>query len=1177
VERLTAIALEPARLTVSGAPEGFDAFVAGEAAKRRGGLVIFVAADDAKASAALETARFFAPDLEVLHFPAWDCLPFDRVSPRSDIESRRLATLAALAKRVQGQGPALVITTVNAVVQRVPPRATIAQASFPVKAGAVVDLDALTRFLTRNSFVRAGTVREPGEYALRGGIVDLWPPGSDDPIRLDFFGSQLETIKRFDADTQRSRDTIPSVELLPASEAPLDPETISRFRAGYVAAFGAVTEEDPLYAAISAGRKHAGMEHWLPLFHEAMETLFDYTGSVPMFFTAQAEEALKARLELIADYYATRRSLREAEGEKGLRKGTMLAAPYKPLRPDALYLTGAEWEKFYSSRNARILSPFAAPDSKNALNAGARPGRDFAPERAQEGKSGARVNVFEAAANHLRALQQEGKRVIVACWSEGSAERMGGVLADHGLAALKRISNWSEALALHESAVGLVVWGLEHGFEGPDFAVVTEQDVLGDRMVRSRGRRRRSQNFLAEASSLSAGDLVTHIEHGVGRYLGLKTIEVANAPHDCLELQYDGGKLFLPVENIELLTRYGSEESGVQLDKLGGLGWQSRKARMKERVREIAAELIRIAASRALKKMSPVEPPTGAYDEFSARFPYQETEDQERAIADVVDDFGKEHPMDRLICGDVGFGKTEIALRAAFVVAMSGQQVAVIVPTTLLARQHYKNFMERFAGLPIKIAQLSRFTTGKEAAIVKEDLASGKVDIVIGTHALLAKKISFRNLGLLIVDEEQHFGVSHKEQLKSIKTDVHVLTLTATPIPRTLQLALSGVRDLSLITTAPIDRLAVRTYVTPFDPLILREALQREHYRGGQSFYVVPRISDLTAAAEFIKETVPELKFTVAHGQLATAQLEDAMTAFYDGKVDVLISTNIVESGLDIPTANTLIVHRADRFGLAQLYQLRGRIGRSKQRAYAYLTTPAAAKITAGAERRLHVLQSLDSLGAGFSVASHDLDLRGAGNLVGDEQSGHIREVGIELYQAMLEEAVASLRTGEAGESREAWSPQINLGAPVLIPDEYVADLNVRMSLYRRLAEIEGKSDIDAFAAELIDRFGPIPEEVENLLKIVTIKQLCHAAQVAKIDAGPKGATITFRDNSFPNPSALIAFITEDHETMRVRPDHTLVVIRNWPEPEQRLKGIDRLLTHLAEIAEESPAERSAG
>jgi transcription-repair coupling factor (superfamily II helicase) len=743
---------------------------------------------------------------------------------------------------------------------------------------------------------------------------------------------------------------------------------------------------------------------------------------------------------------------------------------------------------------------------------------------------------------------------------------MGGVLSDHGITALKRVANWREAAELHGKAVGIAVLQIDHGFEAPDFAVVTEEDILGDRMVRPRGRARRSQHFLQEASALAAGDLVTHIEHGIGRYLGLKTIEVQSAPHDCLELQYDGGKLFLPVENIDLLTRFGSEESGVQLDRLGGAGWQHRKARMKARIREMAAELIRIAAARTLKEMPAMEMPRGLYDEFCARFPYVETEDQERAIGDVIEDLTKGRPMDRLVCGDVGFGKTEVALRAAFVAAMSGSQVAVVVPTTLLARQHYRTFRDRFTGLPVRIAQLSRFVPAKEAKEIKSALAEGKVDIIIGTHALLAKSIAFRDLGLLIVDEEQHFGVAHKERLKALRADVHVLTLTATPIPRTLQLALSGVRDLSLITTPPVDRLAVRTYITPFDPLILREALLREHYRGGQSFYVVPRISDLGHAMEFLKETVPEIKAASAHGQIGAAQLEETMTAFYDGKIDVLISTNIVESGLDIPTANTLVVHRADMFGLAQLYQLRGRIGRSKQRAYAYLTTPADRKMTEGAQRRLQVLQSLDQLGAGFSVASHDLDIRGAGNLLGEEQSGHVREVGIELYQDMLEEAVASLRTGQGSEIPDAWSPQINLGTAVLIPENYVPDLNVRMSLYRRLSELDER-EIDSFAAEMIDRFGPMPEEAGHLLKIAAIKQLCRTASVEKIEAGPKGATISFRNNAFANAVGLVKLIAEHAGTMKVRPDQKVVVMRDWPTPESRLKGAEALLRQLARLA----------
>src|SRR5215472_2052901 len=1157
MDRLSYIAKTEGRLTVTGAPEGFDAYLAAEAAERRKGLVIFVAPDDLKAELAIQAVRFFAPELTVLPFPAWDCLPYDRVSPKSDIESTRLATLAALARRKKGAGHAVVVTTINAILQRVPPRSAIEEASFFARVGHTVEHEKLVAFLAANGYGRASTVREPGEFALRGGIIDLWPPGTPDPLRLDFFGTTLEAIRQFDAETQLSSDQLEQIEILPASETPLDPESISRFRAGYVAEFGPAVD-DPLYESVSAGRKHQGMEHWLPLFHDHLENLFDYAPDALLFLSHQTEEAKSARLELVADYYATRRQFLDHKGEG---KENVGAPPYKPLKPERLYLTGEEWRAALSVSAVRELSPFQAPESMHTVDAGGKVARDFAPERAAGG-----TNVFEAAAGYVKALVAAKKRVVVAAWSEGSAERLGGVLADHGLDAMRSVENWPDALKMHTHGVGVGVLGLEHGIEGQDFAIVAEQDILGDRMVRPRAKSKRAQNFLTEASSLAPGDLVTHIEHGIGRYIGLRTIDVADAPHDCLELQYDGGKLFLPVENIELLTRYGADEGTTQLDRLGGAGWQSRKARMKARVREIAAELIRIAAARQLKSLPAVDPPQGLYDEFCARFPYQETEDQERAIGETIEDLAKGRPMDRLVCGDVGFGKTEVALRTAFAVAMSGEQVAVVVPTTLLARQHFRTFSERFKGFPIRIRQLSRFVEAKDAREAKEGIAAGTVDIVIGTHAVLSKSIRFHNLGLVIVDEEQHFGVGHKERLKALKADVHVLTLTATPIPRTLQLALSGVRDLSLITTPPVDRLAVRTFVTPFDPLVVREALLREHYRGGQSFYVAPRIADLREATEFLKETVPEVKTAVAHGQMSPTVLEEVMTAFYERKIDVLISTNIVESGLDIPTANTMIVHRADMFGLSQLYQLRGRIGRSKQRAYAYLTTPADRKLTETAERRLQVLQSLDQLGAGFSVASHDLDIRGAGNLLGEEQSGHVREVGIELYQEMLEEAVSGLKQGAEADVTDQWSPTINLGAAVLIPEDYVADLNVRMSLYRRLAGIETRADIDRFAAELIDRFGQLPDEVRHLFEIVTIKQLAKQAGVEKIDAGPKGGTIAFRNNAFANPVKLIQFISQNAGTMKVRPDQKVVVTRDWPTPDDRLKRAKALLGQLAKL-----------
>jgi transcription-repair coupling factor (superfamily II helicase) len=593
---------------------------------------------------------------------------------------------------------------------------------------------------------------------------------------------------------------------------------------------------------------------------------------------------------------------------------------------------------------------------------------------------------------------------------------------------------------------------------------------------------------------------------------------------------------------------------------------------MKSRIREIANELIKIAAERQLREAPRLTVEHGPYDEFCAGFPYEETDDQQAAIDTVLGELGSGRPMDRLICGDVGFGKTEVALRAAFVAAMNGKQVAVVVPTTLLARQHTKTFTERFRGFPVKIGQASRLVSGKDLANVKKGIAEGDIDIVVGTHALLGKTIKFRDLGLLVVDEEQHFGVSHKERLKQLRAEVHVVTLTATPIPRTLQLALTGVRDLSIIASPPVDRLAVRTFVAPFDPVIVREALLRERYRGGQAFYVCPRIEDLAGIKDFLDKHVPEMKTAVAHGQMPSTTLEDIMSAFYDGKYEMLLSTTIIESGLDIPTANTLIVHRADRFGLSQLYQLRGRVGRSKVRAYSLFTLPAERKITPQAERRLKVLQSLDTLGAGFQLASHDLDIRGAGNLLGEEQSGHIKEVGFELYQQMLEEAVAGLKAGITAPVADKWSPQITIGTPVMIPEDYVADLPVRLGLYRRLAEIEDEREIEAFGAELVDRFGPLPQEVEHLLQIVAIKALCRQANVEKIETGPKGAVVSFRDNTFANPDRLVAFIRDQGPAARVRPDMKVVFFDDWEEPEARLRGTTAILRSLVQLAQPAKA-----
>jgi transcription-repair coupling factor (superfamily II helicase) len=1162
--------LEKARsLIFSRAPDGFDSFVAADllrglakAGEGRSCALVHVARDSQRRRAFHEAFAFAAPEAEILEFPAWDCQPYDRVSPTPAVAAQRMTALARLARtRSSLERPRLLLTTVDALTQRVPPLAEMAAKSFSAAPGAVVDLRDLAHWLDSNGFLRASTVRESGEYAVRGGIVDLYPPSLPSPVRLDFFGDILETIRAFDPESQRTTGQLRALDLVPVNESPITSETIKRFRQRYIALFGAQTRGDALYDTVSEGRRPVGLDHWLPLLHEKLDSLFDYIGDAPLLLDAQAEAAASERFAQIADYYDARRTAFTHDQAN---------SNYKPLPPDELYLAPDEFAAKLAKATTARFTPFAAPEGGAAtvLDCGGVPGRNFAPERNDEN-----ANVFEAAVAHVRALQGEGKKVIVAGWSDGSRDRLGSVLAEHGLKKQEPVSSLSQALSLRDGRVALAVIGLEAGFVAGDLAVIGEQDILGDRLAPQRKRKKRAANFLAEVAALSAGDLVVHVDHGIGRFIGLKHIEAAGAPHDCLELHYhNGDKLFVPVENIELLTRYGSEDSETPLDRLGQSAWRERKARLKLRIRQMAQGLIKIAAARMLNEAPKFAAPQGLYEEFCARFPYDETDDQLGAIDATLADMASGRPMDRLICGDVGFGKTEVALRAAFAAAIHGAQVAVVVPTTLLARQHYKNFCARFAGLPVRLAQMSRMATAADLREAKKGAADGSVDIVIGTHAVLGKQVSFKNLGLVIIDEEQHFGVGHKEKLKELRAAVHVLTLSATPIPRTLQLALSGVRELSIIATPPVDRLAVRTFVAPFDDLIVREALLRERFRGGQSFFVCPRLEQIDEAAAWLRQNVPEAKFAIAHGQMAATELEDRVGAFYDGKYDVLLSTNIVESGLDIPTANTLIVWRADMFGLAQLYQLRGRVGRSKTRAYALFTTPVNRTITPQAQKRLEVLQSLDTLGAGFQLASHDLDLRGAGNLLGDEQSGHIKEVGYELYQQMLNETIAALKAGGGEMVEETWSPLITLGTPVTIPEHYVEDLDLRLQLYRRLASLDDEAEIESFAAEMIDRFGPMPDEVKQLMVLVGVKVLCRRAHVEKLEAGPKGIIIGFRNNSFANPQGLVRFIARQGSEAKVRPDMKVVFIGDYERAKDRLSGARAILRELVGIAEKKSA-----
>ncbi len=1151
---------------IYGAPEGQDARILATRARElmpADKVLVHVALDDGRVGELKELLAFFAPDVAIADFPAWDCLPYDRVSPSADIVARRVGALAQmLAWQAETKRyPRIVLTTVNAIGQRVMPRSALAGASFIASKGAQIDIDALQNFLVQNGYTRTQTVREAGEFAMRGGIIDLFPSGYEEPLRLDLFGDEVESIRAFDPLTQVTHKDVDALTLQPVTEFFLDDASIERFRSGYRAAFGVVRGIDPLYESISEGRRYNGMEHWLPLFYERMDTLVDYAGANEITLDHHARRAFGEHEEQIADFYASRKTLEKAGINKKSKDVSLSGALYHPLPSKRLYLDDAEWQNVIS--DAHFLSPFAAPHNEDRDT---KKARDFADIRSLPNG-----DVIGELRKHLITLDERKK--LIACYSEGSLQRMQTIMESAGIDHIVRVHDATDLKKLTPQQVGLTLLSLEHGFTAPDLAVLTEADVLGDRLARKTSKRKKADNFLREVSSLNEGDLVAHIDHGVGRFLSLETVTIGKLHHDCLKIEYAGGdRLFVPVENIEVLSRFGGEETTVQLDKLGGAGWQARKAKVKKDLMVMAEGLLKIAAVRQLKQTKPIEISKELYNDFAARFPYAETEDQERAIDATLESMAGTYPMDRLVCGDVGFGKTEVALRAAYVAAMDGYQVAIVAPTTLLVRQHYKNFVERFKNTGLRVEQLSRLVTPRDAKLVKEGMSNGSVNIVIGTHALFAESIKFANIGLLIVDEEQRFGVKQKERLKEFKNNVHVLTLTATPIPRTLQMSLTGVKEMSLITTPPVDRLAVRTFIMPTDMMIIREALLREHYRGGQSFYVCPRVKDMPDLEEALKEHVPEVKVITAHGQMSPTDLEDRMSAFYEGQYDVLLATNIIESGIDIPSANTMIIHRADMFGLAQLYQIRGRIGRSKVRAYAYLTYPNNQMLNETAQKRLEVMETLDTLGSGFQLASHDMDIRGAGNLLGDQQSGHIKEVGVELYQQMLEEAVAMAKAGVDMDDinvDESWSPTINIGTSVLIPETYVEDLGVRMNLYRRIAELgssEENNEIEAFAAELIDRFGDLPDEVQNLLDIVAIKQMCKRAGISSVEAGPKGAVLAFHNNTPPNVQGLMVWMQNQRGAIKLRHDQKLVAIRQWDTPAKRVRGVRSLMKELVAL-----------
>lgn len=1142
--------------TVSSVVEGYDSFLLQSLVSKASQDILYIVSDGVSLEQAANILGAVAPGVKILKFPAWDTVPYDRVSPNANIVAERVSTLAELASAPHAKQPRIIIASIGAAIQKLPPKKIFLNSMREVKLGATLNFNEFVHYAVINGYNRVEQVMEPGEYAVRGDILDIFPVGTIEPLRIDLFGDEVEKIRTFDALTQRTTGELKSYTFQVMGEVALDNNSVKIFRTKYREAFGAASQGDEIYETLSSAQKYMGMENWLPYFYdEPLLSLFDYLPMAHIILGRNVFEALKSKEDSIIDYY-------QARLESLNIKSANEVDTYRPVKPELMFFNEAEFKEITKSKGAVVLTSLSTPDSDSVVNASVIPGRNFS-----NAKNVSASQVYAELKDYL-AENKKLKRIIC-CYSEGSRERLFSLMSEHGIDDITFADNWEEAekKAAHKK-IAMTLLNLPHGFRSKEYCLISEQDILGERQHRKTSKKVTSKDFIADVSSLTLGELVVHIEHGIGKFLGLENITAGGAPHDCLKILYaNDAKLFVPVENIDVISRYGIEDDNIQLDTLGGAAWQAKKARVKERIKDIAAKLIKIAAERHLKKSENFMPPSGYYDEFCSKFPYNETDDQLNAITDVLADLNAGIPMDRLVCGDVGFGKTEVALRAAFTVAMSGGQVAIIVPTTLLARQHYYNFKKRLEGFPVNVKMLSRLVTAKETALAKQGLADGSVDIVIGTHALLAKDMKFSNLGLLIIDEEQHFGVAHKEKLKSLKSDVHVLTLTATPIPRTLQLSLTGVKQLSIIATPPVDRLAARTFVMPFDKVMIKEAIYREKFRNGQVFFVCPRVSDIFGVEKELRELVPDIKILVAHGQMPVSKLEAVMNDFADGKADMLLSTTIIESGIDMPSVNTMIVYRSDMFGLAQLYQLKGRVGRGKLRGYCYFTVPKKKALKPIAERRLNILQALDTLGAGFSLASHDMDIRGSGNVLGEEQSGHIKEVGIALYQHMLEEEIMRMKDGGfsegKGEEIHDWAPQITTGIPVMIPETYVRDLGVRLGLYKRIGGIKDINGLLDMKEELIDRFGKLPEEVDNLLRTVEIKQLCRTANIEKIDAGSKGILIAFRNNIFGAPDKLIDFISRQFGAIKIRPDQKLFIGKNLDSYKVRVETIKNYVSKL--------------
>ncbi len=1129
-----------------------------QAAQQHSGPVLLATEDTPTALKLEAELKSFcdALKLPVLTFPDWETLPWDWFSPHQDIISQRLQTMYQLTSLKKG----IVIVPVNTLMTRTAPVSYIKGHTLIIKTGDRLDLHQMRQQLEKAGYNAVSQVMEHGEFSARGSLLDLFPMGTSQPFRLDFFDDEIDSIKLFDPETQRSDQAVKHINLLPAHEFPTDEPAIERFRKNYRDKFNSSVQKESVYHQVSHGIFPAGIEYYLPLFHEETGTLLDFFPENTLFITFGN---LHNSADLFWKDVVARHENRNVD-------------PLRPLiNPVDMYLPVEELFSQIKQRPQLAVHQQAIADQLNQQNAIDWPVTQLPDITINHQLK----SPFAALSDYIAQAKKRHHRVLFSVESEGRLENLTELLKRPGIK-LKVVKN-TEAFLTSGLDVAITISQAEQSFvyqdEHHSFSFITEVQLLGHRVAQRR-KRKKDKDISPDAivknlMELTPGQPVVHIDHGVGRYQGLQTLDIGGMTAEFLTLIYaDDAKLYVPVSSLHLISRYtGADAEHAPLNKLGSEAWEKAKRKAAEKIRDVAAELLDIYASRAAKKGYQYDFTQDDYLKFCSGFPFETTHDQQTAIDSVLEDMRSDQPMDRLVCGDVGFGKTEVAMRAAFTAVNDGKQVAVLVPTTLLAQQHFENFQDRFASWPVKIALLSRFKTAKEQKEAIKELEEGKVDIVIGTHKLLNADVKYQDLGLLVVDEEHRFGVRQKEKIKALRANVDILTLTATPIPRTLNMAMSGMRDLSVIATAPARRLAIKTFVRQYDDAIVKEAVLREIKRGGQVYFLHNNVETINKTAEHLEALIPEANIVVAHGQMRERELEQIMSDFYHQRFNVLVCTTIIETGIDVPSANTIIMDRADHLGLAQLHQLRGRVGRSHHQAYAYMLTPHKKLMTKDAVKRLEAIENLEDLGSGFMLATHDLEIRGAGELLGDEQSGQITSVGFSLYMDMLDEAVKALKEGKEPSLDRLLKEQteVELRLPALLPDDYITDINHRLAFYKRIASLDDEREMDEIRIELIDRFGLLPDATKNLFTLQQLKIAANEIGIKKIELGPKGGYVQFRPNTKVSPVFIVSLVQVQPTMYRMEGADKLKISLDLTDVKDRIKYASSLVNDFREKAEQ--------